>query len=89
MNHGYEVTWPSSYSPSPDCLDAGELDADAVGYSARDFEFKFQALAFARKIRLKAVVWRIAEVREFDEHPDPYVPGLRERDYIGETIILD
>ena len=84
--HGYEVEWISEYNPSPEMKAAGDFDPDACVYSFADFEFKFKAMAFARKACKEDPCFGMARVMEFSIVPDEYAPGLYERTYIGEPI---
>lgn len=59
MDYGFEVEWVSAYKP--------DKYAEAAG--------DFQALKFARKIRRKAVVIKVAWIREFREQPDEHAPA--------------
>ena len=80
---GYEVSWPSSYASSTDCADIDDLDFDAIGWSTRDFEALWQARAFARRIKCKAVVCQVAYVQEFRYEINEATKVAR-RIYVGE-----
>ena len=82
--HGYEVEWIGEYKPDAVDVVAGEFDPDACVYFTRDFTSILKAQAFAKRIRHKAVCFKIAWMTEFREQPDPYAPGLVERIYVGE-----
>ena len=78
MEQGYEVEWISGIRTPQD----GEEPSfeDAI-YSYREFEFKWQAFAFARKVFKTSPMIRLATVSEFTRTPDKYAPGLFDTEY--------
>ena len=85
MEYGFEVEWVSAYKPDKRAEEAGDFDWDGCVYSSEDFESRYLALKFARRIRRRAVAVKIAWIREFREQPGEYAPGVTERVYIVDT----